>query len=69
MKVEEAIALKVKVLERRKAELLICVADLDSWDEKRIGEPDHDKRYNAYTTLNQVRRFFFVLFHVFLRSF
>ncbi|VDN40715.1 unnamed protein product [Gongylonema pulchrum] len=51
-KVERTIALKV--VESRKAELLNYVADLDSWDERRVGEPDHDKRYNAYTMLNRL---------------
>lgn len=36
-------------------ENLALAADLDSYDAKRVDEPDHDKRHAAYSTLFDVR--------------
>ncbi|VDO47887.1 unnamed protein product, partial [Onchocerca flexuosa] len=48
-KIEEAIVMKLKESDKRKAELLSYVASLDAWDKRRIDEPDFDKRHNAYS--------------------
>lgn len=53
-KIEEAIAMKLRASNKRKAELLGYVASLDAWDGKRIDEPDYDKRHGAYINLLKV---------------
>ncbi|MCP9260137.1 hypothetical protein DINM_003268 [Dirofilaria immitis] len=50
-KIEEAIAMKLKENNKRKAELLSYVLNLDAWDGRRIDEPDYDKRHDAYLSL------------------
>ncbi|EFO25702.1 hypothetical protein LOAG_02781 [Loa loa] len=50
-KIEEAIAMKLREDNKRKAELISYVASLDAWDGRRIDEPDYDKRHDAYQNL------------------
>lgn len=43
--------MKLRESDKRKAELLSYVVSLDSWDGRRIDQPDYDKRHDAYLNL------------------
>uniref|UniRef100_A0A0R3RU82 DRIM domain-containing protein n=1 Tax=Elaeophora elaphi TaxID=1147741 RepID=A0A0R3RU82_9BILA len=51
--IEEAIVMKLRKSDQRKAELLSYVVSLDAWDGRRIDEPDYDKRHDAYVNLHK----------------